>query len=374
MNEKEIAELRRRFRPEKSNIGRVRGCYVNEKGEILSRFDQSLALTSEEEAGEILSILKKTLSGSLGKNLLDLPFRNNQVVDSDEHRLLMKLKNSALSDDAALEELYGKITSAVQTEGNYMILLAAETYDVPAYSSDGVKKEETSQYAYLLCSLCPVKMTRPALGYFLTENRFKNVTPDWVIGPPEVGFLFPAFDGRVANIYSVLFYTKNTADSHGELIDSLFKTEVPMPAAEQKQSFQALLRDAVADECSYDVVMTVHDKIGELIEEHKASRDPEPPTITGGTVCSLLSDCGVKEEKVAAFGEKFDEAFGKHAALAPGNLISGKQVEVSAPEISIRMSREGAEYLETRVIDGKKYLMILAEGPVEVNGVEIEIS
>ena len=32
MNEKEIAELRRRFRPDKSGISRVCGCYVNEQG------------------------------------------------------------------------------------------------------------------------------------------------------------------------------------------------------------------------------------------------------------------------------------------------------------------------------------------------------
>ena len=29
MNEKEIAEIRRRFRPDKTSITHVRGCYVN---------------------------------------------------------------------------------------------------------------------------------------------------------------------------------------------------------------------------------------------------------------------------------------------------------------------------------------------------------
>ena len=34
MNEREVAELRRRFRPEKNSISRVRGCYVNDQKEI----------------------------------------------------------------------------------------------------------------------------------------------------------------------------------------------------------------------------------------------------------------------------------------------------------------------------------------------------
>ena len=66
MNEKEIAELRRRFRPEKTSITHIRGCCVNENREIVSQFDQSLALLSQEESEKFLSLLRKTLSGGIG--------------------------------------------------------------------------------------------------------------------------------------------------------------------------------------------------------------------------------------------------------------------------------------------------------------------
>ena len=46
MTEKEIAEIRRRFRTDKSNISHVRGCYVNENKEIISEFEQSLGMIS----------------------------------------------------------------------------------------------------------------------------------------------------------------------------------------------------------------------------------------------------------------------------------------------------------------------------------------
>ena len=80
MNEKEVAELRRRFRQDRSGISHVRGCYVNQNGEIISQFDQSLGVMTQEENEKILGLLKRTLSGTLGKNLLDITFATQQVV------------------------------------------------------------------------------------------------------------------------------------------------------------------------------------------------------------------------------------------------------------------------------------------------------
>ena len=74
MNEKEVAEIRRRFRPDKSNITHIRGCYVNDKREIVSEFDQSLTLMPQEEGEKMLTLLKRALSGTLGKNLVDITF------------------------------------------------------------------------------------------------------------------------------------------------------------------------------------------------------------------------------------------------------------------------------------------------------------
>lgn len=374
MNEKETAEIRKRFRVDKSNITRIRGCYISEKKEIISRFDQSVALMSAEETEEIFSILKRTLSGSIGKNLIDIHFTNNQVLDSDEHRLLSALRDSSLSDTDAVEKLIETVRSSLNVEGCYMILLASDTYDVPSYSSDGTKKEEShSMFSYILCSICPIKMTRAALGYSLNENRFKNVTPDWVISPPEAGFLFPAFDGRTANIYSTLFYTRSASNNHPELIEAMFKAEAPMPAEEQKQSFGALLRNTVSEECSYEVVCAVQDKFGEMIEEHKASKDPDPLVISKHIVRDVLETCGVKEEKIEKFGEEFDSTFGARAEITPTNIVNVKRVELKTPAVSVKLSSEASDLVETRVIDGQKYILIRADGPIEVNGVEINI-
>ena len=375
MNEKEIGELRRRFRPEKSNITHVRGCYVNEKREIVSQFDQSLAMMTQTETEEILAILRRTLSGTLGKNLIDVSFDTSQVVDSDEHKLLMALRQSALQDENAVQEFFFRVTQSLVMEGNYMILLVHDAYDVPFRSADGFQQEDASSevYSYMLCSICPVKMTKPALSYYAHENRFYNRDADWIISPPELGFLFPAFDDRCANLYASLYYTRNAGESHQEFVDTIFRQEIPMPAEAQKETFDDLLGQALAEECSLEVVQSVHEQLCDKIEAHKQNKEEEPLTLTKRQVSEVLSDSGVSEERVAAFEEKFDASFGAEAALSPRNLVDARRFKVCTPDVTIQVNPERSDLVETRLIGGVRYILIRAEEGVEVNGVDIQI-
>lgn len=376
MNEKEVAEIRRRFRPEKSNINFIRGCYVNDKREIVSEFRQSLALTPQEESEKILAVLKRTLSGALGKNLIDIEFATQQVVDSEEHGLLMELRNSSLNNEEAIQAIFQRVVQSLSLEGHYVILLAHDTYDVPYRSKDGDEQGEASSevFSYFLCSVCPVKMTKPALSYYVNENMFHNRKEDWIVSAPELGFLFPAFEDRSANIYSALYYTRDTAENHPEFVDAVFKTEIPMPAAEQKETFQAVLGDTLAEDCSYDVVQTVHEQLCGMIEEHKANKEAEPLVVSKNTVKRVLESCGVSEDRVAAFDEKYDTAFGENVGISPRNIVDSKQFEVCTPDVTIRVNPERGDLVETRVIDGVKYILIRADEGVEVNGVPIHIS
>lgn len=376
MNEKEISEIRRRFRPDKSNITHIRGCYVNEKGEIISQFDQSLLSTPQEESENILSVLKRTLSGTLGKNLIDIVFDTQQVVDSDEHRLLMSLKNSSLNDEEAVQSFFQRVIQALHLEDNYLILLTHDTYDVPYRSKDGEKLEDASSevYSYILCSICPVKMTKPALSFYVNENKFHNRMADWIVAAPALGFLFPAFDDRSANIYNALYYSHDITENHQEFVDAIFNSEIPMPAAAQKEAFQSILGDTLDEDCSYEVVQAVHDQLYEMIEEHKLDKEADPLVISKHTVKKVLQNCGVSDSHVADFEEKYDDAFGAGAQLSPKNIVDTKQVEVRTPNVTIRVNPDRSDLVETRVINGVKYILIRADEGVEVNGINVHIT
>ena len=152
MNEKEVAELRHRLKPDKSNITHIRGCYVNERHEIISQFNESLTLMPEQDGEKYLSLFRKVLTGSIGRNLLDLSFRTQQVVDSDEHRLLMTLRDTALSDENAVQAFFSRTIQSLDLEGNCLILLTYNTYDVYYKGKDDVVQEDNSseQFRYIL--------------------------------------------------------------------------------------------------------------------------------------------------------------------------------------------------------------------------------
>ncbi len=375
MTEKEIAELRRRFRADKSNITHVRGCYVNENREIISEFDESIAMMGQEESEKLLTNLRRTLSGTVGKNLLDIEFDTRQVAEGEAHRLLMDLRNSQLADQNAVERFFQKAIQTLELEGNYLILLAFDAYDVPYRSRDGMRQDDASSevFSYILCSICPVKLSKEALGFAVRENRFQNLNPDWVVAAPETGFLFPAFDERSTNLYNALYYTKNLQENQERFVQEIFSSSVPMPAERQKESFQSILGESLSEDCQYQVVQTIQESFRGMIEEHKANKIEEPLVVSKETVRQVLRHSGVAEERVEQFGKQYDAVFGEDAQLSPGNLVDTKQMEVKTPDVTIRVNPDRGDLVETRLIDGARYILIRAEEGVEVNGISLHL-
>ncbi len=374
MNKREISELARRWKPEKCAVSRIYGCYVSGPGgRVVTDMDESLGRMPQEEVELYLGFLKKTLSGTLGRNLIDIVFSTKQVQDSDEHRLLMDLKNSALQNSEARHIFYQKVIDCLEMEEeSYLILMAADAYDVPRRGKSGAEDPDASDqvFSYFLCAICPVKENKASLGYFPGDNEF-HCSGGHTAAAPELGFLFPAFDDRAANIYNALFYAKKPDQIHQEFIDAIFCTEPPLSAADQRESFQSALTEALGEACSLDVVQGVHEQLTEKIAEHKESRDPEPLALTAGDVGKMLRECGVEEEHISAFEDQVAVALGEGASLSPANLVDAGKFEVKTAEARLIVDPECAYVVESRVIDGRRYILFPAGDGVEVNGIPV---
>jgi len=375
MNTKEIGEIRRRQRRDRSNMTSIYGCYVNDKKEIISEFKQSIGLMPENEAEKYFGLLRRTLGGTLGKNLIDITFKTSQVANSEEHKLLMDLRACKLADDEKREAFYKKAIENLSLDGNYLILLGCDSYDVPFKSKDGDTQADNSDetYTYLLCAICPVKQTKANLYYVPEEKQFHDGNMANIVSAPELGFLFPAFDSRATNIYNALYYNKSVKENHQAFVDAVFNAPVPKPAFEQKQSFEALLTRALDEECTLDLVQTVHEQICQQIEMHKESKVPEALMLSKDMVKETLESCGVSEQHLAKFSIDYDEAFGFEADLHPKNIIDHRKIEVQTPDVIIKVAPDRSDLIETRVIGGVKYILINAEENVTVNGVSIHI-
>ena len=376
MNDKEIGEIRRHLRRDRSNITKIYGCFVNDNREIITEFSQSTGMMPENEGDKYFALFKRVLSGSVGKNLIDLSFKTAQVAQgAPEHKLLMDLRECKLSDDELLQGFFQKIIDTVTLEGNYLILIGCDSYDVPFKGKDDISDADKSEevYTYLICAICPVKQTKANLHYVPEEKLFHDGAMNQPVSAPVLGFLFPAFDNRSTNIYNALYYTHDIKVSQDALIEALFNTPVPMPAAEQKKCFEALLTTALGEDCNLDVVQTVHDQLCERIELHKEAKVAEPLLIAKADVKETLASCGVSEEHLAKWSMDYDETFGFEADLHPKNIIDTKRFEVKTPDVSIKVDPTRSDLIETRTIGGVKYIMICADENVEVNGVSIHI-
>ena len=376
MNQKELGELRRRLRPGKNNLSHVYGCYVSPLKEIIAEVEQPLSLLNEDDVDSCLALLRKALSGGLGRNLINVEFSTRQVAEGEELKRLQALREARLKDAAARRAFYETVIQNLELgEDSYLILLIQESYDVPFRTRNDETLDDASDtvYSYLLCAVCPMREGKPGLGYVPNENALHVKTAGRLAAPPEVGFLWPAFDDRAANLYNALYYARKPELLHGEFLSGVFGTEPPLSAPEQREAFETALTDALGAECSMELVQAVHEQLRERIELHKESRDPEPLTVTAKDVGGMLRECGVEAERVSAFQDYCGQRLGEGAAVDPANLIDSKRFQIKAGEITITVKPELSGQVESRVLEGRTYLLIPAGDGVEVNGLPVEL-
>lgn len=371
MNKKEILEIRKQFTPANCAITRICGCYVDhEKTKKMESKEAFLSLP-EEEAFKYFDIFKKTLSGTVGKNILNLEFPLDEEVQGGTQEFLLKLRNSRLEDDMLLEEFYDKVIATYEYAENYYIILIHAMYDIPGKSSDGMEMFDASDevYEYLLMSICPVSLSKAGLSYNAEDNRIQDRIRDWIVDVPSKGFLFPAFNDRGTDLHSVLYYTKKSEDLQPELISQLLGAKMPMSADTQREIFQMIIENTLGEDGDYETVRNIHGTLNELIEEHK--EEPEPLSLDKTEVKKIFEKSGVDGEKMENFDHNFEINAGEKSSLLASNIAETKKFNIETPDVVIKVNPERADLVETRIIDGRQCLVIPVDDHIEVNGINV---
>lgn len=376
MNKKEVQELRRRFRKEKSTIRKMCGCYVNGDGERITSFRETFAMLSEEEQDKYFEIFKKGMSGSFGHNLFCTEFGEAQDAEGNPcenlQELFLKLRDSELEDDALLDEFYERVIAAYGYRDNYLILLAHDSYDVPQRTSDGYEMEDASEdvYSYVLCLLCPVNLTDYDICYDAQSHSFRNTNRRWKLEQPMHAMLFPMFTDRMSDITGALFYSKDAKDIRTDMLASLIGSITPISARGQREIFGAIVEETLGGKCEYDDVRSIQDILSDRIEESKDA--PEPLVFSKAELSELLSDSGVSEESMQRFDMVYDSVLPQERPLQATNIIDTKKMEVKLEGIKITAKPERARLVTTRRIDGRNCLVIpIDDEEVFVNGIAI---
>lgn len=369
MNKKEVLEIRRQFSPENCTITRICGCYVDGEKNIKTELKEAFLSLPEEDAFKYFTIFKQSLSGTIGKNLLNLDFPLEEEKEGGKQTFLLQLRNSKLKDEMLISEFYDKIIANYDFGENYYIILIHAAYDVPGKASDGTQMYDASDsvYEYLLCSICPVHLSKEGLGYNTEKNTIENRIRDWIVEAPAKGFLFPAFNERFTDIHSLLYYTKNSEELQENFISELFGcSTIPMSAENQKEIFHSMISETLGEVCDYDVVKNIHENLNDMIEETKDF--PEPLTLSKKDVRRLFETSGVPDENL----ETFDQSYEENTALLAANIAATRKFSIETPDVIIKVNPECVDLVETRMVDGRQCLVIPINDRMEVNGVPVK--
>ncbi len=408
----DVQELRRRLKKTECTFGRLCGCYVNSGKQTVLKFTDQFSELEEDEYYKYLEIAKKTLSGTLGSNLLELEFDRNE--QSDERRAyLLTLSESKLANEELLDRLYEQVIEQYTYPGNYLILVYHDVYDVPSKATSGEEQEDSEEiYEYLLCAVCPVDLAKPALGYKEDENRIGARERDWVVGLPDLGFVYPAFANRGRDVNAVMYYVKTGRGSHPEFIENVLGCVAQRTAAEDKLAFQSVVKSAFGeDEEQADAAFFQMQKtISAMVAEREEDESLPPVELTAEAVSGLAVEAEVPDDVREHIEKAYAQTFGDQPPQAH-NVLDSRLVEegtvrahtaaleqkvavlqqelaqqasaaaedeANAPwndaSIELRVSEEKAGRIHTGVVEGQRCLLIpMEEGEsARVNGLPIE--
>ena len=372
MNKKEISEIKKQFTPAHCAITRICGCYVDGEKEKKSMMKEMFLSLPEEEMFKYFDIFRKTLSGTLGKNLVNMEFPIESEDFGGTQAFLMSLRESQLNDPNLLNEFYDKIIESYDYGEHYLILLIHSVYDVPGRTTDGLEMDDASDevYDHILCSICPVKLSKPGLSYQAETNEFHDRIRDWIVEMPEVGFLFPAFNDRSTDIHNILYYTKNPEELRSSLVDELLGCVLPLTAKSQKETFHAMIEDTLGSDCDFEAVKNIHDTLFEMIEEQK--EEPNPVVLDKSDLKTLMLESGIKEEKLESF-DTYCESVLSDAPMMATNIANVRKFEVKTPDVTVQVNPARSDLVETKLIDGRPCLVIAINDAVQVNGIPVRV-
>jgi len=320
----------------------------------------------------IMSLVTAGVAWYLHRKRKQVPSTDEEAEEEDgQQRSLLALRAGELKSQEALDNFYDFVIDKFDYVGNYLILLMYDTYDVPTKGKDNVTMDDSSEvFQYIVCCLCPVNLSKAGLSYHEENNSIEPRTRDWVVEPPCMGFMFPAFNDRSTDLHSMLYYTKKSEDLQPGMIDQLFGTKMPMSADTQKETFKMLIEDTLGEDGDYETVRNIHETLNQLIEEHK--EEPEPLALDLTDMKKVFEQSGVEAEKMESFDRNFTENAGEKTSLLASNIAETRKFQIETPDIVIKVNPERADLVETRIIDGRRCLVIPVDDHIEVNGINVQ--
>ena len=377
MNKKEVAEIRKNFTDSSGffTLNHILTAYVDPQKNILCKDNKLYSLIPEDEGAVMLESLKKILGGSLGKNLTEYGFPNEEYAEDGAQNDLYAAVKGKLEDEVSCDKLLTRIVNNMEYEMAYTVIIGYCSYSVMTRDKNDESYDDAAEeYNFIAAAICPVNTGDDGL-MFDRENSsiVKKANTDLIISRmPTDGFFFPVFSDRSPDVNRVMYYTKTPKKPNISVVENVLGCNFVMTCQSEKETFQQVLTDVVGDELSYTVITQVNEALRDIVTSSK--NETEMPLIDDSKLHGILFGAGVSSEKLDALPAVFKEKVGEADGLTAENLVENKMV-LATPEITINISREAAEKVRTSVIGGRRCLVIDLDNPsISINGLVTDVT
>lgn len=371
MNKKDISEVKKLLAKKTCRIDKISGCMVDGDGKCSDVIGEHLRRMDEDESDLYLGLVRKALSGKIGKNLYNTEFPLSEEKDGGKQHALHAFLDDQLDTDDKIRKFCQNIADNIHMDSAYAILIAKGVYDVPAKAKDGAVLENASEDVYLfeITCICPVKVGKKMLVFNEASKNLASSGTVLSIEAPVAGFLYPAFDNRQTNIHAALYYVKKETERHQDLSDLIFGADLMTAESDQKELLAAVVEKTLGRDCDFDQVRSINDAVNQASKE--MSDTDEPAEIGKNDLKRILRDSGVPEDKLNKFDAVYDEVVGEKSSFGAENINAGSTVKMESSSVKISMKNEMANMLETKVIGGREFLLIPIQDDITFNGVQI---
>lgn len=375
MNKKEIAELKKNFTDESGLfvIKKLLMAFVNAENSVLCKNTMGYMTAEPCEKEMLLECLKKVISGTLGKNLVEYAFPNESYQEGGAQHTLYRVLSTGFEDDEATDEFLKRIAASADMGGNYAVISAVCTYSVPKKNkNDDILEDTDNDYKFIVTALCPANTGETGYFYDGGENNIeKKCHPEMMIARvPQDGFLFPVFSDRAADVNSVMYYTRSPKKPNLSVIEDVLEGTFSFSCNDEKEKFRSVVAQVCHDELSYSVITQVNDIIEDIVAQNK--NETEPTMINAARLKSILGDAGISDERLEAVDAVYEAVVGEFE-LTASNLIESKTT-LAAESITVNIGKDATDKVRTMAIQGRKCLVIDLDDPtVTINGIDTKV-
>lgn len=384
MNKKDIAHIRRQFKPENEllKINDIYNVYImKETSEIYYHESQRFNLLERDQQELFLMNFKKLLGGQIDEKLFEIKFMRDV---EDPTQLILHQGLQAIHVEDWIQYML-RIVDKMLHENQYpqdtVITFIRGTYYKPTKvrneETEESEKDEMFAHPFILCSVNTTEQLDKTLVFDYVEKQFRyNVAVDPVIklASPEAGFWFPCITEGVSDVNRVMYSAGKANAPDARFIEEVLNGTRNLTSQEDKSVFEEIVNEVAGEQLDTGTLAKVYEEIQRVIEENE---EEEPPKLDYKDVERVLTVSGVENVTAEHVGTAFETVLdNRNYEMKAHNVVpkyTSKSIKIDTKVATITVSPQDLKYVKQVVHQGKRCILIEVDEDTYIEGFKMNV-